>query len=221
MTTPVGGGVLDECPMCLSLAVPPVVLRPCGHVMCGPCLDELERVAPMPRRFGDENNNYTNNDGYSDDDDYYDLSDEIDDFVGRDDASSKCVICRALIAEHVVPIDARSRALEAANDEQRAADATFMARYRARQTANAEMRETARAMLRRAREEDDRASLARRHVEYQRRAAEQALADAHRVQRDAETSAASAKTYRAGYVRERGGEALCHVCADEATSSVD
>ena len=37
---------VPECPVCLDLAVPPVVLD-CDHIMCGPCVRELEGTRPV------------------------------------------------------------------------------------------------------------------------------------------------------------------------------
>ncbi|GAG43487.1 unnamed protein product, partial [marine sediment metagenome] len=36
---------LSQCPVCIDVAVPPVVLVPCGHVVCGPCLQKLQASA--------------------------------------------------------------------------------------------------------------------------------------------------------------------------------
>jgi len=34
---------LDDCPVCLEVAIPPVTLNPCGHMMCGQCLLLVEK----------------------------------------------------------------------------------------------------------------------------------------------------------------------------------
>jgi len=87
---------LPGCPLCFDdVAVPPVVLNECGHLVCGECLLMLED--PRKKRAA----------GFS------------------------CPLCRATVKSYVVPVQARTAALEHASvsDAKRAFDAHFMATH--------------------------------------------------------------------------------------------
>ena len=90
---------LATCPVCIEIAVPPVVLWSCGHCVCGPCLRKLQAAAAEKRSSSS----------------------------GR--VAFDCPECRRLITTYVVPMHARQQALEHASTEQALADLEFMQAY--------------------------------------------------------------------------------------------